>query len=149
MGARMIKPRPEDLLERIAAALDDTVLPSVSHGPARRQLQAATAVLRRLAFALPRQAAVIADDTADLETTLRAATTLSGGMPPVLDPALSVEDRNVALQSAMADLQTRLPELNISEAACKQIAVLLDGYYQRTVERDLSLNPPGKDKSDG
>jgi len=145
----MIKPRPEDLLARIATALDDTVLPNITHGPARRQLQAATSVLRRLAFALPRQASVIADDTADLERTLRAATALSGDMLPVLNPALRMEDRNIALQSAMADLQIRLPALNMTEIAREQIAALLDGYYRRTVERNLSLNPPGKDKADG
>lgn len=145
----MINPRPEDLLARIAAALDETVLPSVTDGPARRQLQAATVVLRRLAFALPRQAAVIAEDTADLERTLHAAATLLGEAGPTLDDKLSVEDHNVALQAVAADMQTRLPALKIAETVRAQVTELLDGYYRRTVDRDLSLNPPGKDKSDG
>ena len=145
----MIKPRPEDLLARIAAALDETVLPNITHGPARRQLQAATAVLRRLAFALPRQGAVIAEDTADLEKTLHDAAKLLSEPSPIVDVGLSIEDRNVGLQAMAADLQVRLPALKIAETVRAQVTELLDGYYRRTVDRDLSLNPPGKDKSDG
>lgn len=139
----MIRPKPEDLLSRIAAALDDTVVPHVTHGPARRQLHAATAVLRRLAYALPHQHTVMAEDTADLEKTLYTATALAAESPPALE-GMSLEDRNLALQAAMADLQVRLPSLNLAEATHAQITALLDDYYRRTVERDLSLNPPGK-----
>ena len=145
----MIRPKPEDLLHRIAAALDETVLPAVTDGPARRQLQAATAALRRIAYALPRQAGVVAEDTADLEKTLRAATALLGQDAQTLDAALADEDRNLALQEAVADLQTQLPTMKIADSLRGQLTRMLDDYYRRTVERDLSLNPPGKDKTDG
>lgn len=146
----MIKPRPEELLLRTAAALDETVLPSVTDGPARRQLQAATATLRRLAYALPRQAQVIAEDTADLERTLRAAADSLGNTPlaQMINAALakeagSIEDRNLALQEAAAHLHTQAPVENA------RAAEILNDFYRRTVDRELSLNPPGKDKTDG
>ena len=145
----MINPKPEDLLQRIAAALDDTVLPAVTDGPARRQLQAATAALRRIAYALPRQAAVEAEDTADLEKTLRGAAALLGQDAQTVDAALTREDRNLALQEIAADLQTQLPTLMVSDSLRGQVTQMLDDYYRRTVDRDLSLNPPGKDKIDG
>ncbi len=124
----MIKPRPEELLARIAAALDETALPNVTHGPSRRQLQAATAALRRLAHALPREAAVIAEDAADLEQTLRAVL----GEKFVAPAATDIKERHLALQAIAADaLQNNL----------------LDDYYARSVSRELTLNP--KDKNDG
>jgi hypothetical protein len=44
-------------------------------------------------------------------------------------------------------MQLRLPTMNIEVRGL--VADILDGYYRRTVERDLSLNPPGGEKSDG
>ncbi|MBY0511160.1 MAG: hypothetical protein K2P94_13540 [Rhodospirillaceae bacterium] len=126
----MIRPRPEELLARIAAALDETVLPNVTHGPSRRQLQAATSVLRRLAHAIPREAAVIAEDAADLEQTLRCVL----GDKFVAPDATDLPARHIALQAIAADV----PQSN----------TLLDDYYARSVARELSLNPD-KNKSDG
>jgi hypothetical protein len=143
----MIKPKPEELLSRLAAVLDETVAPHIAHGPARRQLKAATAVLRRLAYGLPRQSAVIAEDTADLENTLQNAASLLGEMTSLPDKNLDMETRNLALQESIAALQVHLPQVHA--ALRSQVADVLDGYYRRTVERDLSLNPPGGDKSDG
>jgi hypothetical protein len=125
----MINPRPEELLIRIAAALDETVLPNITDGPSRRQLQAATAVLRRLAHALPRESAVIAEDAADLEQTLRSVLGETFVAPETTD----LRARHLALQKIAVDLR----------------AQLLDAYYARSVDRELTLNPPGKDKSDG
>lgn len=125
----MIKPRPEELLARIAAALDETVLPNVTHGPSRRQLQAAAAALRRLAHALPREAEVIAEDADDLEKTLRAALGEKFAAPTTTD----IKERHLVLQEIAADLPDN---------------ALLNAYYARSVDRELSLNPPGKD-SDG
>jgi hypothetical protein len=129
LGARVIKPRPEELLTRIAAALDETVLPNVTHGPSRRQLQAATSALRRLAHALPREAGVIAEDAADLEQTLRIALGEKFTAPATPD----IKERHLALQAMAADLPDN---------------ALLNAYYARSVNRELSLNPPGKN-SDG
>jgi hypothetical protein len=130
LGARVIKPRPEELLARIAAALDETVLPNVTHGPSRRQLQAATSALRRMAHAIPREAAVIAEDAADLEQTLRGVLGEKFAAPATTDP----KERHMVLQQMAADL----PQSN----------TLLDEYYARSVNRELTLNPD-KDKNDG
>lgn len=124
----MIKPRPEALLARIAAALDETVLPNVTHGPSRRQLQAATSVLRRLAHALPREAAVIAEDAADLEQTLRTAL----GEKFVAPTPTDIKERHLALQAMAANA----PQSKV-----------LDDYFARSVIRELTLNP--SDKNDG
>jgi hypothetical protein len=129
LGARVIKPRPEDLLTRIAAALDETVLPNVTHGPSRRQLQAATSALRRLAHALPREASVIAEDAADLEKTLRGVLGTKFKTPATED----IKERHLALQAMAAEHD---------HAA-------LNEYYARSVARGLTLNPSGKDKADG
>jgi hypothetical protein len=151
MGARVIRPKPEDLLSRLAAVLDETVAPHITHGPARRQLKAATAALRRLAYGLPRQPAVIAEDTADLEKTLREACTLLGEMAAIPDAKLDADARNLVLQHAVVDMQMRLP--GMQENLRTMVAEILDGYYRRAVERDLTLNSPGHlaggDKNDG
>jgi len=125
----VIKPRPEELLARIAAALDETVLPNVTHGPSRRQLQAATSALRRLAHALPREATVIAEDAADLEQTLRAVL----GDKFISPTSTNIKERHLALQTIAADMKDN---------------PLLNDYYARSVNRELTLNPD-KEKSDG
>lgn len=147
----MIRPKPEELLQRLAAVLDETVAPHITHGPAQRQLKAATAVLRRLAYGLPRQNKVIAEDTADLEKTLQEASVVLGEIVTLPDAKLDMDARNLALQQAIEALQMRLPSMNANLRAL--VADILDSYYRRTVARDLSLNPPGNlaggDTSDG
>lgn len=160
----MIRPKPEDLLARAAEALEATVLPFVNAGPARRQLLAATALMRRIAYALPRQFAVLAADTTDLETTLREVQRHleDAGAPDVpgmaaLRAALSqsaptspeeLQARNLTLQEMAGRIEADAASFSIDAAARTEIDRTLQAFYRRTVERDLSLLPPGKVSAD-
>lgn len=66
----MLNPGPADLLAGLADALAATVLPELAEGPARDQLSAAIAIVRKAARALPGFAAYLHEDIADLVTSL-------------------------------------------------------------------------------
>ncbi len=161
----MIHPTNEQLLAGVAEALKDTVLPELARGTAaRKQLQAAIEILRRVAFALPDEAAVLEADNADMaEVIERIEAALSAHSPPPnlphqgggIDPkkalslikALPIDGgglgggdaatRNKALQAALIDIQDSLPDDTKA-----QISPLLTGLYKRMTDRALALIPP-------
>jgi len=134
----MIRPTDPDLLNGVAASLEQTVLPDLARGTAaRRQLQAAIAILRRMAFALPQRAAAIEADCADMAETLERiagealATTLAG-LPN------EVEARHLVLQDAVAALAD-VPDVLIRSE--------LTALYRRMTDRQMALilpDPTGK-----
>lgn len=162
----MIRPRPEELLERAATILEVTVLPDIGDGVAQRQLRAISRLLHRLAFALPRRCEVLAADTADLATSLRqilvllehdgkAKVDIVDAIRPLLDesvhalPAMSyLEQRNIALQEALGALQVQLPSLNLTPARQGQIEQLLRELHLRTLDRESSLALPAETAGD-
>jgi hypothetical protein len=162
----MIYPKSADLLAGVAAALEETVLPELARGgAARRQMQAALGILRRLAFALPGEAASLAADIEDMEEVLGQAAAIwessseAPSPPPNPPPSrgraldhvppprwgrlgggdLSAEHQS--LQESLAELQSRVassPELSA------QITPLLTDLYKRMTDRALALIPPPK-----
>jgi hypothetical protein len=136
MVASMIYPTDEQLLAGIADALKDSVLPDLARGTAaRKQLQAAIEILRRMAFAAPGRDAVMAADNADMAEVLAQIREVLGQTPTSISgDAIEV---NKALQTALADLQNDFPpDLTI------QITSLLTGLYKHMTNRALALIPP-------
>ncbi|MFN0089769.1 MAG: hypothetical protein ACKVWR_05780, partial [Acidimicrobiales bacterium] len=68
-----MKPTIAELLDGVAEALHDTVLPELEAGPARDQVQAAIGIVRKAARALPQLAAVLEEDNRDIAAALAAA----------------------------------------------------------------------------
>lgn len=66
----MLTPGPAELLAGVADALATTVLPDLADGPARDQLHAAIAIIRKTARALPGFAMYLHEDIADLAESL-------------------------------------------------------------------------------
>jgi hypothetical protein len=157
----MIYPTDEQLLAGIATALKDTVLPDLARGSAaRKQLQAAIETLRRMAFAAPGKAAVLAADNADMAEVLRrvgkilaeAQRSPSPNLPHQgggtrIHEALPLDggglgegdaaEANRTLQQKLVDLQTDVPP-DLSP----EITPLLTQLYTRMTDRALALIPP-------
>lgn len=66
----MLNPSVVDLLTGVADALEADVLGELEAGPAREQLQAAIAIVRRVARTLPGYTASLLEDIEDLRATL-------------------------------------------------------------------------------
>jgi hypothetical protein len=156
----MIYPNDRQLLDGIAEALKETVLPELARGSAaRKQLQAAIETLRRMAFAAPERDAALAADVADMEEILRKVEQIfaEAGYSPspnlphqgggIRNKALSLDGRglgegdvretHLSLQHKLADIQINLPP-NLAE----KITPLLIQLYARMTDRALALIPP-------
>jgi len=124
----MIRPTDPDLLSGVATSLEKTVLPELARGTAaRRQLQAAIAILRRVAFALPRRDAAIAADIADMAATLARMGRPTGALP------VETVARHLVLQEAVAAL---------ADSPDDDVQMALTDLYRRITERQLALIPP-------
>ncbi|MDB5397550.1 MAG: hypothetical protein JWM91_5056 [Rhodospirillales bacterium] len=136
----MIRPTNEQLLAGIAEALKDTVLPELARSTAaRKQLQAAIEILRRIAFALPGEAVALAADNDDMAEVLRQAAAILGSVPDQSIEGAAFE-RNHVLQARLVELQKSLEILSPDRSA--QITPLLTRLYKRMTDRALALIPP-------
>jgi hypothetical protein len=113
----VLTPSPAELLAGVADALAATVLPELAPGPARRQVQAAIGITRRVAAALPRLGPYLAADVADLAATLERLSPAGsvGAGPPVVteaSPAGGGAGPEPAIRSLtdLADLDRRLQQ---------------------------------------
>jgi hypothetical protein len=147
----MNQPSNETLLAGIADALEDTVVPELARGgQARRQVQAAIAVLRRIAYALPLSAEAIDVDNADIEFTLRqCADQFDPNIAEALDNALDVlppepDRRNAALQTLLAEIQADLPD---AEDRRLDIITRLRLLFVRLIARETELIPPDRPRT--
>lgn len=137
----MTKPTIGDLLSAMAASLREVVLPELPAGPARRQLQAAISVIRRVALVWDKTGPYLHADNRDIEETLLRLRSLldaaktngrDAGLEQVhqrlcasLDQrAVSAAEypspqalgvRNVELQGLLVELQEALHEPSLSE----------------------------------
>jgi hypothetical protein len=105
-----------DLLQGVADALSASVLPELSPGPARDQVQAAIGVIRRATRSLGGYRQFLHDDIGDLATTLAglvtpaAAGTLgpllarAAELPPSVPSLADLVALDLALREAVADL---------------------------------------------
>ncbi len=142
----MNEPSNESLLAGIADSLEETVVPELARGSqARRQVQAAIAVLRRIAFALPRAAEATEVDNADIEFTLRQC---AGLFDPHVGDALNnaldtlppeSDRRNAALQVLLAEMQEDLPAAADRRA---ELSARLRLLFVRQLQREAELIPP-------
>jgi hypothetical protein len=67
----MTKPTIGDLLSAVAASLRESVLPEIPAGPARRQIQAAVSIIRRVSMVWDKTGPYLYADNKDIEETLR------------------------------------------------------------------------------
>jgi hypothetical protein len=118
----MLNPSIDQLLAGMADALARTVLPELPTGPARAELQAAIALTRRLARAVPQLGPYLHTDTVDLahgltelwaalgrpeptEGPAADALVLARSLPATPPPdAIALTAADLALRQALADL---------------------------------------------
>ena len=100
----MLTPSPAELLAGVADALATTVLPELGPGPARRQVQAAIGITRRVARALPQLGPHLEADVGDVAATLER---LAASVPRLADRSDLVDLAAVARTQARADEPAR------------------------------------------
>lgn len=175
----MIHPTPGELLASVADTLATIVEPTVADEHARRQLRAATHVLRRLAATWDLYPRGVADDVTDMSATLR---TIEGLLNGHVSQRLSDADATFqdvegfnepglqALARDHARLQGELERLNgvihtqglreVPPARQRQIGSHLRDLYERMLWRQQrSMNgtglppdlrtPPSTDRVEG
>jgi hypothetical protein len=155
----MIGESDRALLRGVADSLERTVVPELARGPTRRQVQAAVAILRRIAFTADRAAPALASDSGDIEDTLTALIALlaaeDGPRAQVLcarirqgldSPAAGPAERHAALEELLAGLQRDLARTGLTAATRAGIDRLLHGLFTRMVARDQSLIPPARQR---
>lgn len=139
----MLNPSIAELLNAMADALRDTVLPELPPGPAADQLRDAVALTRRIAHAVPRLHRYLVEDAADLARALDSlapqpdGTLRAAAWPDTAPPdADALRAANLALREELAAVARRI-DVDSPEAGALR-AVLL-----RMVEREegLRLSP--------
>jgi hypothetical protein len=139
------KPGIGDLLNGVAASLRESVLPEMPVSPARRQVQMAIAIIRRVAAVWDRVGSYLYEDNRDIEAALHrvrdildrsgnqtspAITSLRRRIDAVdrnalavreYPPMISLETRNVELQHLLVELQEALHP-SLPATAAGQIA---------------------------
>ncbi|MEZ5261880.1 MAG: hypothetical protein R2755_08895 [Acidimicrobiales bacterium] len=135
----MLNPSIAELLDAMADALRDTVLPALPPGPAADQVRDAVALTRRIAHAVPRLHAYLAEDGADLARTLDALDPRPDGVARSASwPAEAPPDAE-ALRGANLLLREELAQLIASGPADASVRALLHRMVER--EEALRLSP--------
>jgi hypothetical protein len=99
------------LLAGVADALATTVLPELAPGPARRQVQAAIGICRRVAGALPGWAPHLVEETRDVAATLTRLTSAGNRAVPPPDVAEALAADLAAAEGLPAGPLPSLDEL--------------------------------------
>jgi hypothetical protein len=110
----MLNPSVDQLMSGMADALATLVLPELAPGPARDELQAAIALTRRLARAVPQLGPYLHTDIADLAATLTSLWSMLGINQPDQDPAAEAVNRALALPATPPPTTTELTALNLT-----------------------------------
>lgn len=141
----MLNPSVIDLLQGVATALSNDVSDALPAGPARDQLHAAIAIIRRVARALPSLTPYLVADIADLAATLDA---LRAGQPN--DDTLVLPDAGIAPLDALIrfdlELRSRLAEIADDNELDQEGNRLLRAALGRLADREaaLRLSPWGR-----
>jgi hypothetical protein len=147
------EPTTGRLLDGVVETLETVVLPELPRGgAARRQLNAAIDILRRLAFAAPRVGGSLDADNADIAITLRHACALlvpdeGHRLEVALDAAEQLEGRearNRALLAMLGALQETLGQTARDPARRAELSTLLRALYRRMLDREIALIPPSR-----
>lgn len=148
----MIQPSLEDLLDGVAAGLEDNLLPVLS-GPLRRQTRESIRILRRVARILDKVGPALHEDNSDMEDTLRAL------LGAVSDPALrdrildglGTDGEAPAAPASLARLRRRNRDLqallldadafaHALPAPDRDAALTrLRAFYRRSLQREAAL----------
>ena len=138
----MIYPTISELLSGVATSLDETVLPELSPGPARNQLVAAIALIRRSAAASDSIGAYLWEDNRDMAAVLSEVAPLVGLDPPptAVDAGYPTLDelrrRNLALQHQLVAIHDTLREDSGSDRAQAALRAL----FERMLARESQIN---------
>ncbi len=151
-GAPVIRPPIGELLDGVATALEETVVPDLAPATAARsQARAAIAILRRVAAVWDQVVPTVEADNRDIEETLRGLATAleaTGALPKEGFDALEdappaggavpdfahVSRRNEVLQRLLLDVQDALANTEKGGAAAELGALL-----ERSVARERAL----------
>lgn len=110
----MLNPPIDELLAAMADALARAVMPELAPGPARDELQAAIALTRRLARAVPQLGVYLHDDTVDLARTLSQLWASLGQQAPSDGPVAEALSQALALPSTPPPTTTDLTAVNLT-----------------------------------
>ncbi|MGD9752171.1 MAG: hypothetical protein AB7W59_14370 [Acidimicrobiia bacterium] len=135
----MLNPSIAELLDAMADALRDTVLPALSPGPAADQVRDAVALTRRIAHAVPRLHAYLAEDGADLARTLDALDPRPDGVARSASWPTEAPPDAEALRGANLLLREELAQLIARGPADASVRALLHRMVER--EEALRLSP--------
>lgn len=115
----MMKPSPAELLQGVADALADTVLPTLERGPARNQVQAAVGIVHRCASAVDRYGPILHADCRDTLATIRSVV--------VADPSLAPSERasGEAFEAALHEAESVLGLVYPSVSELQEAALAL------------------------
>jgi hypothetical protein len=149
----MIRPTIPDLLDHVATSLAQTVLPDLTPGPARNQLQAAIAIIRRAAVASEAVGPYLWADNADIAATLGELAPPLGLSAPEATPASTyptiteLRERNLSLQRDLEATQQTLR--TAPQGQRESLTPILRALVERMLQREASLNvsPAGQAKS--
>jgi hypothetical protein len=158
----VLNPTPIELLGQVADTLAATVLPELDAGPARDELHAGIAMIRRIARCLPLYRQFLHDDIADMAAALRAMPSdaagpagqaapaggglgelvdRAGALAPTVEPIAELVALDLDLRAAVADLAplAALAALAADPGATPSLVPLLARMTER--EAALRLSP--------
>jgi hypothetical protein len=154
-----MRPTTRALIERIAEALNDTVLPAVAHDKwAASTVRSATTLLNHLASRVEIELPVLVADNTDAAETLRAvrallhlpsaqaekmASVLAEGVPASAYDLIALEARNrrcqALIEAILRAIYGQAQQDGSPEAACR---ALLRDYLARRMARERDLYFP-------
>ena len=165
----MIKPAIGELLGGVATSLRERVLPEIPAGTTRRQIQAAIAIISRVAQVWDKTAPYLYADNEDIVESLQRALPLLDRVAAEesnarvlavltklhlafehssqpLGPCPSAEVlgvRNLELQEALAEIQEALHEATaVQSKARDEIKSELYALFRRMLTRELAITQP-------
>lgn len=167
----MIKPTIGELLSGVATSLRERVLPEIPPGTTRRQIQAAIAIVRRVALVWDKTGPYLYADNEDIALTLEQ-------MLPVMERVAAEEGherirqvytrsreilrqsdrtaepypsaetlgaRNLELQEVLAATQEALHESSAATSAKRdELKTMLYALFHRMLTRELEITTPAR-----
>jgi hypothetical protein len=167
----VIKPTIGELLSGVATSLRERVLPEIPAGTTRRQIQAAIAIIARVALVWDQTAPYLHADNEDIAETLRrllpvleriaaaegtahmraVCTKLRGALEyssQAAQPYPSAEVlgmRNLELQDILAEIQEALYENSAVQSADRnELKSMLHALFHRMLTRELQVTRPAR-----
>jgi hypothetical protein len=130
-----MRPTVPELLAGVAGALESDVVPQLDDAPARNQVVAAAALLRRIALLVPHLVVNLLADCDDMAGALRDVA-----------PRLHPDDRRLAVEAALEldALEPRRATLDEIDRVHQQLLAALDAVLARSDERPVEHDALGE-----